>query len=463
VSSNHGHAVVIGASMGGLLAARVLSDAYDEVTVVERDEVGPASHDRKGVPQGRHGHGLHPRGLQVLDELFPGFSSELVAEGAPSFASTAIRGILGGHELCRADMGAPLLSTSRPFLEGQVRRRVDSISNVVIVDGCDVVGPMVAGSGQRITGVRVLRRREGSAEEAIDADLVVDATGRAGRALRWLDELGYPRPAEEEVHVGVAYATRHVRLPDRPLGDDRILVVGPEPGRATGMYLAEQEGGWWILTVFGYRGQEPSRDPHGFMEFVSAVAPADLVPVLERAEPLSEVFTHRLPSSLRRRYDRLRRFPGGLVVFGDALCSFNPIYGQGMTVAALQAMALRRELRRDRFDARRFYRSAARPLGDAWDLATGSDLSLPEVPGRRTVKVKVLNAYIERVLTTAERDIAVSGAFLRVLGMLDRPSALMRPAVAARVLRSVTLGHRSATDVGANVHETSEARVEMAS
>ena len=429
------HAVVVGASMGGLLAARVLSDAYDRVTVLERDVLPDTGQHRKGVAQGRHGHGLHPRGLQVLEDLFPGFSRDIVAHGAPVFSSNAIRGIMGGHEVRRADMGAPLLSTSRPFLEGHVRSRVAALDTVTVIDGCDVVGPMVARAGDRLTGVRVLRRRDGSTEETMDADLVVDATGRAGRALRWLDDLGFPRPVEDELHTGVAYATRHIRMPDGALGDDRIVVVGPQPGRLTGMYLAEQEHGWWILTVFGYQGQEPPRDPSGFAEFASTVAPADVAAVLGKAQPLSEVFTHRLPSSLRRRYEQLRRFPGGFLVFGDAICSFNPIYGQGMTVAALQADALRGELRRRRFSATRFFKAASRPVGDAWDLAIGSDLSLPEVPGPRPAKVRLLNAYVERVLATAEHDPVVSRAFLRTIGMLDRPPALMRPGIVARVAR----------------------------
>ena len=259
----HGdHAVVIGASMGGLLAARVLADAFDQVTILEHDELPARTQDRKGVPQGRHGHGLHPAGLQVLEDLFPGFTAEAAADGAPVFASTTIRGVVAGHPMRRADVGAPLLSTSRPFLEGLVRRRVAGLDGVSIVDGCDVVGPVHPG-GNRITGVRVLRRRDGSAEEVLDADLVVDATGRAGQALRWLDELGFPRPAQEEVHVGVAYATRHVRLPAGALGPDRIVVVGPRPGHLRGMYLAEQEDGWSILTVFGYRGNEPAATPTG--------------------------------------------------------------------------------------------------------------------------------------------------------------------------------------------------------
>lgn len=428
------HAVVVGASMGGLLAARVLAEAYDRVTVLERDELPASAAPRKGVPQGRHGHGLHPRGLAVLDDLFPGFSTEVAAAGGPVFPSSAVRGVINGHTLCRVDVGAPLLSASRPFLEAEVRRRVEDLDAASIVDGCDVAGLTIAPSGDRVTGVRLLRRRNGSAEETLDADLVVCATGRAGRTLGWLDELGFPLPTVDELRTGVVYATRQLRFAEGALGEDRILFVGPEPGRPTGMYLAEQEEGWSVVTVFGYRGHEPPRDSKGFTAFATSVAP-ELASAFAGAEPQSGVFPYRLPSSLWRRYDRLPRFPEGLLVFGDAICSFNPRYGQGMTVAALQAVALRRELHRRRFDARRFFRAAARPIGDAWDLATGSDLSLPQVPGERPAKVRFFNAYVGRLLEAAEQDAALSRAFLRTIGMLDRPTALLRPSVAVRVVR----------------------------
>lgn len=428
------HAVVVGGSMGGLLAARVLSEAYERVTVIDRDELADRAAPRKGVPQGRHGHGLHPSGLRVIEALFPGITQQMVTSGAVLMRSTGLRGVMGGHALVRADMGHPLLSSSRPFLEHHVRTRVSALPAVRFVDRCDVLGLVGTPDDARVNGVRVLRGRDGSAEEKIAADLVVDATGRSARGLNWLAELGYPRPDEEELHVGVVYATRHVRLPAGALGSDRIVVVGPQPGRLTGMYLAQVEDDWWMLTVFGYQGSEPARDPDCFAACVRAIAPPDLHPVLDRAEPLTDVVLHRLPSSLRRRYDRLERFPGGFLVIGDAVCSLNPIYGQGMAVAALQAEALRAELGRGRLDARRFFRRASRPIGDAWDLATGADLSLPEVPGPRSRRTRLLSAYVDRVQRVAEHDVAVSRQFLRVIGLLDRPSSLLRPGVLLRVM-----------------------------
>jgi 2-polyprenyl-6-methoxyphenol hydroxylase-like FAD-dependent oxidoreductase len=439
------HAIVMGAGMGGLLAARVLSDAFGQVTVLERDTLPATAESRRGVPQGRHGHGLLPRGRLILDELFPGFTAEAVAAGAPRLGWPAFRAILGGGQLRRVDIGVDLLSTSRPFLEHLVRRRVHALGNVTIIDGCDVAAPLTSTSGDRITGVRALGGRNDGSEEAVYADLVVDAMGRAGRTRRWLDELGFPRPSEDEVRVDVTYVTGHVRLPEEVLPEDGLIQVGPEAGRLTGLYMARQEHGWWIVTAFGYHGQHPPNDPDAWLQFISGFAPADVVSALGHGEILGEITTHRLPSNLRRRYERLRRFPSGLLVFGDAICSFNPIYGQGMTVAALEAMTLRNELQRDQLDARRFYRTVARgPLGDAWDMATGSDLSLPEIEGRRPAKVKIINAYMHWVMATCRNDEAVARAMGRAFGMLDRPASLLRPPIAVRVLRHRLVNGRTA-------------------
>lgn len=439
------HAVVMGAGMGGLLAGRVLSDAFEQVTVLERDTLPATAQSRRGVPQGRHGHGLLPRGRLILDELFPGFTAQAVAAGAPRLGWPTFRAILGGGQLRRVDIGVDLLSTSRPFLEHLVWRRVHALSNVTIVDGCKVVGPLTSTGGDRITGVRAIGQRNGSSEEVVHADLVVDAMGRAGRTRRWLDELGFPRPAEDEVRVDVSYVTAHVRLPEEALPDDGLIQVGPEPGRLTGLYMARQEHEWWIVTALGYHGQHPPNDLDDWLQFLSGFAPADVVSALERGELLGEITTHRLSSNLRRRYERLRRFPSGYLVFGDAICSFNPIYGQGMTVAALEAMILRSELQRGQLDARRFYRTVARgPIGDAWDMATGADLSLPEIEGRRPAKVRLINAYMRQLMATCRDDEAVARAMGRAFGMLDRPASLMRPSITARVLRHRVLNGRTA-------------------
>jgi 2-polyprenyl-6-methoxyphenol hydroxylase-like FAD-dependent oxidoreductase len=215
-------AVVLGASLAGLLAARVLVDAYAHVTVIDRDQLPETSMHRRGIPHGRHVHALLARGQQALEELLPGLTAELVAHGAPAGDVLAnARWYLSGHRLRQAHTGLVALCASRPFLEGHVRARVRALPNVEFLDSCDVVGLAATPDGRRVTGVRMLRRADGSAEEElVGADLVVDATGRGSRTPVWLQALGYARPAEEQVRIGLGYATRTYRLPPDVLGGD---------------------------------------------------------------------------------------------------------------------------------------------------------------------------------------------------------------------------------------------------
>lgn len=429
-------AVVLGASMAGLLAARVLADAYGEVVIVERDELPATWANRRGVPQGRHVHTLLQSGSQGLDELFPGLLQDLVRGGAPRIDDLSrLFFSIGGHVLSQEPRVAePAYQASRPYLEGKVRARVRELANVTIVEGTDVTGLVADPESAGVVGARVRGRRPNSAEELLPADLVVDAMGRAARTPAWLEDLGYERAPEERLAVDVMYSSQAVSLRPGALSESLVL-VGPVPGRPTGMALFAYESGTWIVTAIGYGGHHPPTDREGILAFVAGIAPSHVVAALMDSEPLGEVSTHRFPANQRRHYEKLRRFPEGLLVFGDSICSFNPIYGQGMSVATLEALALRHCLEHgDRQLARRFFRAAGKQVDVAWQLAVGSDLALPEVAGPRPASVRLVNAYVDRVQAVAEHDPDIAQRFLQVVSLVEPPASLFRPTVVRRVL-----------------------------
>jgi 2-polyprenyl-6-methoxyphenol hydroxylase-like FAD-dependent oxidoreductase len=445
-------AVVLGASMAGLLAARVLADAYSRVTVVDRDELPEASTHRRGVPHGRHIHGLLARGQQALEELLPGLTAELIAQGVPAGDMLAdTRLYLSGHRLRQAHAGLVVLCASRPLLEGHVRARVRAIRNVQLLDRCDILGLTADPDARRLTGARVLRRADSSAEQVLGADLVVDATGRGARTPIWLQALGYARPETEQVRVGLGYATRTYRLPPDALDGDLAVLQAATPEHPRTGALQRLEGGRWMLTLGGMLGDHPPTDPGGFLAFARTLRFPDIHEAVRDAEPLDDPVAFRFPASVRHRYERLDRFPDGLLVLGDAVASFNPIYGQGMSVAALEALTLGRHLERGAEpEPRRWFRDLARVVDVPWQIAAGGDLAVPGVQGRRTLKGRLLNAYIARLHAAAAHDAGLAGAFVRVAGLVAPPQALLRPSVALRVLRP---SRPTAAGAGGRLHE----------
>jgi 2-polyprenyl-6-methoxyphenol hydroxylase-like FAD-dependent oxidoreductase len=407
-------AVVLGAGLAGLLAAHVLTDAYGQVAVIDRDELPEAPRHRRGVPHGRHLHALAARGQQALEELFPGLTAELVAHGAPAGSLlTNARLYLSGHRLRQADTGLVLLCASRPFLEGHVRARVRALPNVTLLDRCDAVGLATTPDGRRVTGARVLRRADNSAEQLLRAELVVDATGRGSRAPVWLEAFGYARPAKEQVRIGLGYATRTYRLPPDALDGDLAVLQAATPQHPRTGALQRLEGDRWMLTLAGILGDHPPVNPDGFLDFARSLRFPDIYQTVRNAQPLDDPVPFRFPASVRHHYERLDRFPDGLLVLGDAVASFNPIYGQGMSVAAVEALALRRYLERGTEpQPRRWFRDLARVVDVPWDMAAGGDLAFPGVPGRRTPKGRLVNAYITRLHAAAAHDASLAGDFI---------------------------------------------------
>jgi 2-polyprenyl-6-methoxyphenol hydroxylase-like FAD-dependent oxidoreductase len=428
------HAVVIGGGMGGLLAARALADFFGVVTVLERDAFPHTDAPRKGVPQGHHAHGLLARGRSLIEDFFPGWTDEVVASGgARGDVSNDVYWIGRGLTLKTGPSDLVGLLASRPVLEGHIRRRLLALPNMRAIEACAVQGLVAEQDGSEIRGVRV--RIGHGAEQIIPADLVVDASGRGSASPAWLESLGFARPAEEKIEIGIAYTTRVYRRRPSDLGGKLAMVIaGSGPNWRNGAILFQGEDRW-IVSIGGYRGDQAPDDPQMFAAYAGSLPKPQIRDIVTHAEPLSDFVSYRYPANLRRRYERLARFPKNYLVFGDAICSFNPVFAQGMTVAAQEAALLQTCLRDGAADlARRFFRGAASAIDTPWDIAVGNDLRHPQVQGPRPAKVRFVNWYIGKLHVAACHDAVLGNAFVRVANLEAPPTSLLHPAVVWRVI-----------------------------
>jgi 2-polyprenyl-6-methoxyphenol hydroxylase-like FAD-dependent oxidoreductase len=429
-------AVVLGGSIAGSLAARVLADTYEQVTVLDRDVLSDVLQPRHAVPQGHHIHALLARGQQILEEIFPGFTDELISRGVPvGDFGTSLSWYFNGEMIRKAHTGLVCVAAGRPLLETYLRGRVRAMPNVTFRDRTDIRGLVASTDHSRITGVRIQGPDASAPEEVLDADLVVDATGRGSRTPRWLEELGYGRVEEERVAMDLTYTTCDFRapLPFDPIGEDIAIIPVATPAMPRGAIFARMPDRYSI-SLTGILGDRPPADRQGFLDYVKSLPVPEVYQAARQAEPLGAPAMFRFPASIRRHYERLPELPGGLLAMGDAACIFNPVYGQGMTVAAMQTLVLARHLTGGPPHPARYFRDLARVIDAPWDMSAGADLGFKGTKGRRTLKVRMGNAYIPRLQAVAVTDGSLSAAFLRAAGLVDPPQALLRPGVVARVL-----------------------------
>lgn len=425
--------------MAGLLAARALADHFEQVILVERDPFPPPGENRKGVPQGKHIHVLLERGRKIMEGLLPGLTEELTRLSAVSIrdVSAQVRWFHSGgyHQPGTCDLSS--LAVSRPTLEGAIRQRVMALPNISVTEGSRVAELATTADNTRVTGVKLDHRQSDGAEETLLADLVVDASGRGSRSPVWLENMGYQHPNEEEVRIGMGYVTCFFRRkPEHIPGIEGIVLMATPPDRRLGVLLA-QDGNRWVLTIGGYLGHHAPTDFEGFLNAAKQLPASDIYHVIKDAELLSGPVPYTFPANLRHRYDKLPAFPKGYLVIGDALCSFNPIYGQGMTVAALEAAALGECLAKntDRL-AQTFFAKTRNIIDQSWNAAVGTDLSFREVDGPRTPMVRFLNWYLSKLHVAAHSDAHVSIAFLKVINMMAPPPSMMHPRIIARIIKA---------------------------
>lgn len=446
------HAIVLGGSMAGLLAARILSESYTEVTIVDRDNLLGVAGARRGVPQGFHAHALLARGQKEMNELFPGLTEEMIASGMPMVDMGEMHWYIDGIRIRNARTGLAAVSMTRPAFENIIRQRVAAIPNVTFLEGTDILGLACTAGGERVTGARVQAREHGSAERTLLADLVVDATGRGSRTPVWLDQLGYDKPVEDRVKIGLTYTTCEFDLPSRPLENDWSEIPLATPTSPRGAFFGRTKGDRHILSLTSMLGDEPETTIEGVRDFAKSLPIPHIYDAIRDAQPVSGPVLIRFPASVRRRYERLSQFPAHFVVVGDGVCSFNPVYGQGMTVATLQALILRRHLRAGSPPrAARFFRDISRVIDAPWGIAAGGDLAWPEVEGERTRLTRVMNAYMGRLMYGMLHDSRITESFMRVAGLIDPPQTLLRPGMMLRVWRASRRRPPVQTAGGANV------------
>ncbi|MEW2579132.1 NAD(P)/FAD-dependent oxidoreductase [Streptomyces syringium] len=433
-------AVVLGGGMAGMLAASALAGRADEVVVVDRDRMPAGAGARKGLPQARHAHLLMAGGARAVETLLPGTIDRWAAAGARRVGVPAGLVVLGPHGwFPRRPETHFMMACTRDLLDLVVREQVLARPGITLREGTEAVG--LTGGAGRVTGVRV-RDTGADAAETIEAGLVVDACGRGSRAARLLVELGLPAVREETVDAGLVYATRIFRA---PAGSENFPLVTVQadararvPGR--GATLVPIEGGRWLVTASGTRGGEPSREAEAFEPFLRTLRHPLIADLIAGAEPLTDVYLTRSTVNRRRYFERLPVWPEGFVVLGDALAQFNPVYGQGMSVAAQSAVALR-DLLGEREPsapglARSVQRSVARVAGGAWDLATGEDINYPGAIGPRPpVAARLLRGYFMRLMRTSTVNPTVLRHLMAVMTLSAPMTDLVRPEVVLGVLR----------------------------
>ncbi len=440
------HAIVIGGSMGGLLAARVLADYFEQVTIVDRDIFPTTPDHRKGVPQSYHAHALLASGQYIINQLFPGIMDDLRADGALSVSDVvSFIFVTPAGKLPGLVQPGEFIAFSRYLLEWHVRNRLSQRLGIRLVSNIEVTSLLSTPDSTRVIGVQTRERGQMGATNVLHADLVVDASGRHSQAPNWLVELGYEAPPEEIINSGLGYASRFYTRPENfPDEWQGLIINGRPPHNARAGLILPVDNGRWHVSLGGFAGHFPPTDEEGFLQWAHDLPDPSLYEALRIAQPLSPIRGYRTPENRLRHFERLQQWPAGLIVTGDAVCAFNPIYGQGMTVSALDAMTLNACLQEQQDSPRlnfeqHFQQELSKTVADAWLVATSEDLRWSGVTLRGAhpaPTLELLHRYMDLVLYSAVEDTQITQEYLNVITMVKPPRSLARPRILLRVVGS---------------------------
>ncbi len=440
------HALIIGGSIAGLLAARVLVDYFDQVTILDRDTFPETPDHRKGVPQSQHAHVLLAWGQVIISQMFPGIIDDLRADGALSvYGGVPVMIVSPAGKLPVQRQEGEFVAFSRYLLEWHIRHRLSQHPSIRLLSNIEVNGLLSTPDRTRVIGVQTRERGASGRTNTFVADLIVDASGRHSQAPHWLTTLGYDAPPEETINSGLGYASRFYAKPaDFPDEWQGIIINGRPPHNPRVGLILPVDNGRWHVTLGGIGGHYPSNDEEGFLQWAKDLPDPSIYEALRIAEPLTPIRGYRTPENRLSHFERLERWPSGFIVTGDAVCAFNPIYGQGMTTSALDALVLADCLKEQQHTPqldfeRRFQQRLSQTIAAPWLIATGEDLRWPGVAlsgARPPLWLGPLHRYMDLVLRCAVEDPVVSQAYMTVLAMFAPPQSLMRPAILMHVLSS---------------------------
>lgn len=438
-------AIVIGGSIGGMVAARVLTDHFDEVVLVERDYLPAGAENRPGAPHARHLHFLLKRGLMIIEDLFPGVKPDLLEAGCcVADQGKDVQYLYPYGMAPRDEMGLEFLTFTRPLLESTVRKHLLANPKISILEGHEICGLVASEDKQQVTGVRVRPRNrddydENGSETILHADLVVDTSGRPSEAPQWLTELGYQAPEETVVDAFWGYATRIYEPPANWQADWKLTLCLPRPPyQPRAGVIQPVEGGRWLVTVAGVMRDYPPTDEEGFLQFAKSLSTSAIYDAIKNARPLTGIRGFRRTANRLRHFEKLPALPRGFVAMGDSVCAANPIYGQGMTLASLSALDLGRWLQENNGvpgDSLVFQKQVAKLVAAPFAMCSGADLRWPATQGGEiTAPVRFMQWYVDQVLRLIPLSAEVYKRFQRVNHLLDGPEALFHPSISMRIL-----------------------------
>jgi 2-polyprenyl-6-methoxyphenol hydroxylase-like FAD-dependent oxidoreductase len=432
-------AIVIGGSIAGKLAARVLANFYQEVLIIEKDQKSEKDITRKGVPQGSHGHALLKSGKEMLEELFPGIIDELINDGSVTsdFASE-LSWYHHGSWKTKFHAGISLIQQSRPFLEWHIQRRLELIPNISYLYGYKAKRFLTNQDHSIVTGIVV--EKVGDQDTEHKADLVVDASGAGSNSPNMLKQIGYNAPAKTEIKVDLSYSSRIYHAPSSIKKAWKGLLVYPNPpGQNRGGGISSIENQRWMVTLLGYGVQSPPSNDKEFLAFAKSLEKPDVYEAIIHAEPLTDVSVYRFPALRRFHYEKMNRFPNSLIVIGDAFGRIDPVFAQGMSISAFEALALKKALQRAltigmKQFPQRFHRSVSKIIDVPWLIALTEDFRFTHTSGKKPFGLSFLQWYVKKVILGCSYDSSVYLRFIEVLHLKAHPIALFHPLTIKSVL-----------------------------